>query len=90
MVTSGRRHLGGSVLAAALLGLLWSPTDIASAPTTRARGQSEPARVIARSEVPLGSMTTGVLESLFRVLKSADPRWNRAQVFLVQFNLNPA
>ena len=86
MVTSGRRHLGGSVLAAALLGLLWSPTDIASAPTTRARGQSEPARVIARSEVPLGSMTTGVLESLFRVLKSADPRWNRAQVFLVQFS----
>jgi hypothetical protein len=86
MVTFERPHLRGSALAAALLGLLWSPTDIASAPTARARGTSEQARVIARSDVPLGGMVTGVLESLFRVLKSADPQWNDAQVFSVQFS----
>jgi hypothetical protein len=86
MVTFGHPPLRGSALAAALLGLLWSPTDIVSAPTTRAQGISQQARVIARSEVPLGSMVTGFLESLFRVLKSADPHWNDAQVFSVQFS----
>src|SRR5262245_35048060 len=87
MVTPGRPHFWGRTLAAALLGLHWNPTDIASAPTTRARRTSEPARVVARSEVPLGGMVTGLLESYIRVLKSADPQVERrgAQVFSVQF-----
>jgi hypothetical protein len=86
MWSSEHLNLRGGAIAAVLLGLLWSPTDTASAEIMRARGKSEQARVIARSEIPLGDMVTGRLESLFRVLKGDAPEWNNAQVFSVRFS----
>jgi hypothetical protein len=61
----------GAIAAAAVVGLVGS-LDVAEAQTTRVRGKGEQARVIARSEVPLGDGVIGRLESFLRVLKSSD------------------
>jgi hypothetical protein len=76
----------GAIAAAALMGFLWSLPNNTSAQTIKVRGKGEQARVIARSEVPLGGMVMGRLESLFRVLKSDATVWNDAQVFSVRFS----
>src|SRR5262245_66214270 len=76
----------GPIVATVLLGLCWSPPESAPAQTIKVRGNSEQARVIARSEVPMGGMVMGRLESLFRRLKSDVPAWNDAQVFSVRFS----
>jgi hypothetical protein len=76
----------GAIAAWAFAWLLGSLGDTASAQQTRARGKSEQARVITRNEIPLGDMTTGRLESLFRVLRSDAPEWDNAQVFSVRFS----
>jgi hypothetical protein len=76
----------GAIAVAALVALLCGFIDIAEAQTTKARGKSEQVRLIARTELPLGDMTTGRLESLFRILKTDTPEWNNAQVFSVRFS----
>ena len=80
-----RLHRGAifGLTGAWLVGSLVHP---GSAQPTRARGKSEQARVIARSDVPLGGMVTGRMESLFRILKSADSDWNDAHVYSVRFS----
>jgi hypothetical protein len=58
----------------------------ASAEPRIARGKSVQAKFVARSEIPLGDMTTGRLESLLRTLRSESPEWNNARVFSVRFS----
>jgi hypothetical protein len=82
----GRPALQRRALAAILVPILLGPAGVASAQSITVRGKSEQARVIARSEVPLGGMVMGRLESLLRVLKSDDPAWNDAEVFSVRFS----
>jgi hypothetical protein len=76
----------GAITAALLIGLFWSLPANTSAQTIKVQGKGEQARVIARSDLPLGDMTTGRLESLFRILRSAAPEWDNAQVFTVRFS----
>jgi hypothetical protein len=76
----------GAIAAWAFAWVLGSLGDTASAQQTRARGKSGQARLITRNEIPLGDMTTGRLESLFRVLRSDAPEWDNAQVFSVRFS----
>jgi hypothetical protein len=76
----------GGIIVIVVMGLAWSLPIHTYAQTIKVRGKSEQARFVARSEVPLGGMVMGRLESLFRVLKSNDPAWNGAQVFSVRFS----
>jgi hypothetical protein len=78
---SGRGGLLAVLLVAALAG--GAP---AGAEVRTARGTSERALPVARSDFPLGDGTTGRLEGHLRVLQSDAPEWNQARVFSVRFS----
>jgi hypothetical protein len=58
----------------------------ARAQARKVSGKGVGAERVARTELFLANMDTGVLESLSRLLSSQDPDWNGARVFSVRFS----
>ena len=77
---------GPGWLVALLLAVVLAGEGPAAAEVRTAHGTSKQARILSRSEVPLGDGTLGRLEGLLRVLESDAPEWRGAQVFSVRFS----